>query len=201
MSYFTFKNGETPLNDTNLNNMQDAIKEDISTSASLRAKLIYNKVTTEEDAEGFDITDITLKDGKMYKISVDGSLQGTYGDSVNNLKMEFNDIEPTLCRNWVFGSEAGSIINTYSLTNYLRALRGFNGFGCHGETEICYRNGYIRAISDFAGYGNSNETSVNTKVTTMLGQYSGDITKIKVSTSDPEGRIDTGSIIKIFELP
>ncbi len=29
MSYFTFKNGETPLNDTNLNNMQDAIKSDL----------------------------------------------------------------------------------------------------------------------------------------------------------------------------
>jgi hypothetical protein len=167
----------------------------------IKIKLIYDKVVEDADENGFDITGITLKEGKMYKISVDGSLIGNYIDSVNNLKMEFNDEEPAICRNWFLGSEKGEVINVYSTTNYLRILRAFNGFGAHAETEICYREGCIRAICNFAGYGDVIENSVNTKITTMLGRYTGDITKIHVSTTEPEGKVKAGTKIKIFEMP
>lgn len=199
MDKINFQNGasgNTPLNATNLNKMQDNVEKEFTNTS----KLIYDKVITEEDVNGFDITNITLKDGKIYKIYVDGMFGGN-STNITNLKMDFNNETPTICRNWVFGSEAGEVVNQYATTEYLRILRGKTGYGCNGEIEVCYRGGFIRAICNFAGYGNEPANVVSTRVTTMLGPYTGDITKIRVSTHVENITITVGSIIKIFELP
>ena len=54
MSYVNFENGVTPLNDINLNNMQDLIKNDIDTSK------ISAIVTGQENATNFTVDGKTV---------------------------------------------------------------------------------------------------------------------------------------------
>lgn len=198
MAYLNFQNGVTPLNDTNLNNMQQQIKDDIL----LSEKLIYSKVTTEEDANGFDVTDIKLEDGKQYKIIVDGAVGNTNGSGESGvLRLCPQGSDSTVIRNTILiGQSDESTRHYFSETENIKLIRSYSTYGAVGETLLSYKNGIIKTMTNSVGLGQTVETSVNTKVGTMLGRYDGDITVLKIEPSDGFIIIES-TIIKIFELP
>jgi len=161
-------------------------------------KLIYNKVTTENDANGFTTTDFQFEDGKMYKIFVNGTLKNLGGTSIYNIIVDFNNVTPTLARNTLFGTEAGNIVNMASDSAYLRIARTFSGYGCQSEILVTYRDGYIRANGHYNC--TSSGIGISTNIETILGSYVGTLTSFKFSCTENQ-QIQAGTIIKIFEMP
>lgn len=164
-------------------------------------KLIYSKITTEEDENGFDITNIRIEEGKQYRISVIGSFKSDSSINIFNLGAIFNDVIPSVKRTVVFGSELGQLANAYSTTEYLRILRGYIGYGSQSEVDFTYKGGYIRSIGKYSCTAEIIEKCVNSQITSMLGPYSGTLNKIHISTNDSNVKLQTGTLIKIFELP
>ena len=205
MDKINFQNGvsgNTPLNATNLNKMQENVEMEFINVP----KLIYSKIVGPTEIDGFTITGIELKDGNQYKIIVDGSLDGPYDDpGVFDLIARFNNETPTICRTTIFGtmktSTTDGIQNVYATTEYLRILRGYIGYGCLSEVQLTYRNQLIRALGQYACFGNADNNVINQQIATMLGRYSGDITKIEIGLSSNVIKLSEGTIIKIYELP
>lgn len=165
------------------------------------SKLIYSKTTTEEDKNGFDITNIRIEEGKQYRISVIGSFKSDSSTNIFNLGAIFNDVIPSVKRTVVFGTELGQLVNAYSTTEYLRILRGYIGYGSQSEVDFTYKGGYIRSIGKYSCTAEIIEKCVNSQITSMLGPYSGTLNKIHISTNDSNVKLQTGTLIKIFELP
>ncbi len=165
-------------------------------------RLIYEKVITENDTNGFTTTDFSFELGKSYKIFVVGSLSGE-GDSIYNLKMNMNDVTPTGARNIIFGSERGNIVNTFSSTDYIRIARGLIGYGLQSEILITYFAGtsgsaWVRAMGHYNCTGSGE--GISTNIETMLGSYTETINKFTFSVTEGK-QITAGTTIKIFELP
>lgn len=198
MPYVNFENGVTPLNDSNLNNMQKSIQEEILRSE----KLIYSKVTTEEDANGFDVTDIKLEDGKQYKITVDGALGDLNGSGeAGTLRLFPVGSDSSVIRNTILiGQSDESTRHYFSTTENIKLIRSYDTFGAIGETILSFKNGIVKAMTNSIGLGTTLETCVNTRCGTMLGYYTGNITSLRVEPSDGFSILDN-TIIKIFELP
>ena len=201
--------GNTPMSPENLNKIQlEFQKEQMELQKELTSvsKLIYSKVVGTTEINGFTITDVVFKEGKQYKIIVDGAINGPTDDTqLYNVIARLNNETPSICRSSVFGTiktgTTDGIQNAYSTAEYLRLLRGYISFGCLSEIQLTYRSYLIRALGQYACFGSADDRVINQQIATMLGRYSGDITKIEISPSDSKVTIAEGTIIKILELP
>lgn len=161
-------------------------------------KLIYTKVTSQSDANGFDINGITLEPNKNYQISFVGNMTSTDTGTLKNIFIEFNDVTPTVRRSVIFGSEGAQLKNSYS-TDSLRLIRGWSGFGTMSDINLIFKGNYIRTIGKYSCTAYTFETSINTTINSMIGPFDS-ITKISV-TPETGVTLDEQAIIKIYELP
>lgn len=161
-------------------------------------KLIYTKVTSQSDANGFDINDITLEPNKNYQISFVGNINSTDTDALKNIFIEFNDTTPTVRRSIIFGSEGGQLKNSYS-TDSLRLIRGWSGFGMMSDINLIFKGNYIRTIGKYSCTASTFDKSLNTTIDSMIGPFDS-ITKISIT---PETNVTFAeqAIIKVYELP
>ena len=183
---------------TNLNTINDATQEDILRSE----KLIYSKKTTEEDSNGFEVTDIKLEDGKQYKIVVDGGLTDVAGvGGAGVLRLVPLGSDSSVIRNTILiGQNDESTRHYFSTTENIKLIRSYGTYGAVCETFLSYKNRIVKAMTNAVGLGQTIGTSVNSRSGTMLGYYNGDITTLKFDASDGF-TIIPGTIIKIFKLP
>lgn len=161
-------------------------------------KLIYSKVTTETDANGFDITGVTFEPNKNYQISYVGNMNGSDGSTLKNIFIEFNDVTPNVKRSIIFGSEAGQLKNSYS-TDSLRLIRGWSGFGTMSNIDLIFKENYIRTIGKYSCTASTFDKSLNSTVNSIIGPFD-EISKISI-TPEAGVTLATESIIKIYEMP
>ena len=161
-------------------------------------KLIYTKVTSQSDANGFDINDITLEPNKNYQISFVGIMHSTDTDTLKNIFIEFNDVTPTVKRSVIFGSEGAQLKNSYS-TDSLRLIRGWSGFSTMSDINLIFKGNYIRTIGKYSCTAHTFEKSINTTINSLIGPFDS-ITKISI-TPETNVTLDEQAIIKIYELP
>lgn len=161
-------------------------------------KLIYTKVTSQSDANGFDINDITLEPNKNYQISFVRIMTSTGTDTLKNIFIEFNDVTPTLRRSVIFGSEGAQLKNSYN-TDSLRLIRGWSGYNTMSDINLIFKGNYIRTIGKYSCTANNFEKSINTTINSMIGPFDS-ITKISI-VSETNVKLNEQAIIKIYELP
>lgn len=167
---------------------------------SMMPKLIYSYETVDGDKDGFVAQGLVFKENKSYKIITTGSFINTTSRNVTNIYMVCNNNEnPQVKRTILTGYEKGSVINVFSETPYVRVLRGTSGYGAQAEVLVTYRGGYLRSNGNYTTTGSSGD-SLNVDISSMIGSYSGDITKVEFKCSDGF-QIQAGAWIRIFELP
>ena len=166
-------------------------------------RLIKYYETTAEDSNGFYINDVTIRKGKTYKFICQGSFTSTHDNSIYNLYVKFDNITPTLARNYITGNELNNWINNFSNANWFRVLRGRWGYGCLGETTIYWRfSPYVSALGRYACMGSNAEQCINTQVSSLMGPFDGtSFTSLYFSTNDTSCTINQNMKISIYELP
>lgn len=163
------------------------------------AKIIYQHTTTEDDKNGFSITDVTFEPNKNYQISFVGNINSDDGNSLKNVFVKFNDNStPVTSRTIIFGSEANQLKNSYSI-DPLRLVRGWPGFGLMSSIDLIFKGNYIRTIGKYSCTASSPEKSLNSTITSMFGPYD-EISSINI-VPETDATIQTSCILKIYEMP